>query len=81
MSTPPEKAIPGADSENLARAIRQHGHRDVTYVRSVEVTEALLSRARTGRCVVTIGAGNITQTAPEFCERSKKSTETMFQVQ
>jgi UDP-N-acetylmuramate--alanine ligase len=72
-----EKPIAGADSENLARAIKQHGHRDVTYISDrSKVADALLKRVQPGDIVITIGAGSITQTAPEFLGLLKASTGT-----
>jgi UDP-N-acetylmuramate--alanine ligase len=72
-----EKPIVGADSESLARAIKQHGHRDVTYIPDrALVAEALLKRVQPGDIVITVGAGSITQTAPEFLRLLNASTGT-----
>jgi UDP-N-acetylmuramate--alanine ligase len=62
-----EQPIPGADSEHLANAVRAHGHRDVTYVpKRVDLVQAMLPRLSAGDIVITLGAGNITQTGPEL---------------
>jgi UDP-N-acetylmuramate--alanine ligase len=56
-----EEPLAGADSASLARAVRAHGHRDVTHVPRVEdLAAALHARARPGDVIITMGAGNIT---------------------
>jgi UDP-N-acetylmuramate--alanine ligase len=68
-----ERPIPGADSAELARAIRAHGHRDVTHVAKREqLAAAVLPRLVAGDVVITLGAGNITQTGPELLELLRK---------
>ena len=62
-----EEPIEGATGRRLADAIVAHGHRDVTYVEDRNaLAEALASRTREGDVVLTLGAGNITGTAPEL---------------
>jgi UDP-N-acetylmuramate--alanine ligase len=57
-----EEPIEGADSAHLVRAIRAHGHRDVTHVPNVDdLADALGQRLAPGDLVVTMGAGNITK--------------------
>jgi len=70
-----EDPIPGADSEHLTQAIRETGHRDVSYIpdRS-QVADALLRCVQPGDVVITIGAGSISQTAPEFLAKLKADT-------
>ncbi|HEX2676821.1 MAG TPA: UDP-N-acetylmuramate--L-alanine ligase [Polyangiales bacterium] len=69
-----EKPIPGADSEHLQRAIHAHGHRDVTYVPARgDLVKAMLPRLKAGDIVITLGAGNITQTGPELLDALAKS--------
>ncbi len=55
-----EAPIPGADAEQLAQAIRDHGHKEVHYVpRREDVAARLKELSRDGDLVVTLGAGNI----------------------
>ena len=65
-----EEPIAGADSSSLVRAIREHGHRDVRHVGPRDaLVPALLDRIAAGDVVVTLGAGDITRTAPELLAR------------
>jgi UDP-N-acetylmuramate--alanine ligase len=62
-----EAPIPGADGGRLAQAIRDHGHRDVTYIaRREDVAAHLAAVAREGDIVVTLGAGDIQLTCGEL---------------
>jgi UDP-N-acetylmuramate--alanine ligase len=62
-----EAAIAGADSAHLTRALAAHGHRDVSYVaKRSDLVAAMLPRLAAGDVVITLGAGNITQTGPEL---------------
>ena len=62
-----EKPIEGATGRRLSDAIVAHGHRDVTYIEDRSaLAEALASRICEGDVVLTLGAGNITGTAPEL---------------
>ena len=62
-----EGPIAGADAASLVDAIRAHGHQDVTYVAErSQVAAALAARVAAGDVVLTLGAGNITQTGPEL---------------
>ena len=62
-----EAPIPGVTSETLASAIREAGHKNVHYFRSMqEGIEYLLKQARSGDAVLTIGAGNIGRASSEF---------------
>ena len=62
-----EAPIPGVTSETLASAIREAGHKNVHYFRSMqEGIEYLLKQARPGDAVLTIGAGNISRASNEF---------------
>ncbi len=55
-----EKPIPGIDSERLARAIAEHGHGAVRYVRDrAEVAAELARLARPGDVVIALGAGDV----------------------
>jgi UDP-N-acetylmuramate--alanine ligase len=62
-----EAPIPGVTSEGLASAIREAGHKNVHYFRSMqEAIEFLLKQARPGDAILTIGAGNISRASNEF---------------
>jgi len=62
-----EAPIPGISSEALATAIREAGHKNVHYYRSMqEGIEFLLHQARPGDAILTIGAGNISRASSEF---------------
>ena len=62
-----EAPIPGVSSETLVSAIREAGHKNVHYFRSMqEGIEYLLKQARSGDAVLTIGAGNIGRASSEF---------------
>jgi UDP-N-acetylmuramate--alanine ligase len=62
-----EAPIDGADSAHLADAIRAHGHHDVTLVPNRDVlASAIAERVTHGDVVITLGAGDITRTAPEL---------------
>jgi UDP-N-acetylmuramate--alanine ligase len=62
-----EEPIPGATSEKLAEAVRSYGHPDVTLVpRRGDLVAALLPRLQQGDIVITLGAGDITNTGPEL---------------
>jgi UDP-N-acetylmuramate--alanine ligase len=62
-----EAPIEGADSAHLARALLAHGHGAVNYVaKRGDLVSAMLPRLAAGDIVITLGAGNITQTGPEL---------------
>ncbi|WP_225410889.1 UDP-N-acetylmuramate--L-alanine ligase [Stigmatella hybrida] len=62
-----EEPIPGATGDVLADAIRDHGHRDVTFVeKRADLSAALAQRVMEGDLVLTLGAGDITQVGPEL---------------
>ena len=55
-----EKPIPGISSERLARAIADHGHGAVRYVRDrAELAAELARLARPGDVVIALGAGDV----------------------
>jgi UDP-N-acetylmuramate--alanine ligase len=69
-----ESPIAGADADSLVRAIRAHGHRDVTYVKErADLVTVLLAKARSGDVVITLGAGSITHTGPELLQALQPS--------
>jgi UDP-N-acetylmuramate--alanine ligase len=62
-----EAPIAGADSAHLAEAMRERGHRDVTYVPAqATLVQKVLPRLQTGDVVITLGAGSITQVGPQL---------------
>jgi len=62
-----EAAIPGVTSEVLANAIREAGHKNVLYFKSMqEGIEHLLNQARAGDAIFTIGAGNVSRASNEL---------------
>jgi UDP-N-acetylmuramate--alanine ligase len=62
-----EAPISGVTSEALATAIREAGHKNVHYYRSMqEGIEFLLHQARPGDAILTIGAGNVSRASGEF---------------
>jgi UDP-N-acetylmuramate--alanine ligase len=62
-----EAPIPGITSEALATAIRDAGHKNVHYFRSMQTgIEFLLREARAGDAIMTIGAGNVSRASNEL---------------
>jgi UDP-N-acetylmuramate--alanine ligase len=62
-----EAPIPGITSEVLANAIREVGHKNVHYFRSMQAgIEFLLREARPGDAILTIGAGNVSRASNEL---------------
>jgi UDP-N-acetylmuramate--alanine ligase len=62
-----EPPIPGITAEALAQAIRDAGHKNVTYRRSMqECIEYLLRQAQAGDAVFTIGAGSVSKASDEL---------------
>jgi len=62
-----ENPIPGVTSEALAAAIREAGHKNVHYFRTMqEGIEFLLKNAKPGDAILTIGAGNVSRASSEF---------------
>ena len=64
-----EDPIEGADSAHLARAIAAQGRREPLVVKVEDVRDAVLSLARDGDVVVTMGAGSIGRAAPQIAGR------------
>lgn len=60
-----ETPIEGVDSERLAQAIHDHGHRDVKYVSNRAELAILLSEAaKPGDVIISLGAGDINRILP-----------------
>ncbi|MBT8493202.1 MAG: UDP-N-acetylmuramate--L-alanine ligase [Deltaproteobacteria bacterium] len=69
-----EEPIDGADSESLVQAVKDSGHKDVSYVAKREdVAEFLEGHARAGDIVITLGAGDIQLTCNELIELLEKT--------
>jgi UDP-N-acetylmuramate--alanine ligase len=67
-----EAEIPGVDAARLAEAIREHGPKEVLHLTSQEeVIPYLLSRAREGDMVITLGAGDIYRLGEGFLNALK----------
>src|SRR5881409_2781909 len=66
-----EKPIAGVSAEDLAGAIRAHGHRDVTCVGGgrARAVEHLIDITRPGDLVLTLGAGDVGQIGPDLLLR------------
>jgi UDP-N-acetylmuramate--alanine ligase len=55
-----EDPIPGVGGRELADALREHGHKDVTFIKEKErIADHLAEVVRPGDMVVTLGAGDI----------------------
>ena len=62
-----ENPIPGITSEALATAIREAGHKNVHYFRTMQGgIEFLLKKAKPADAILTIGAGNVSRASSEF---------------
>jgi UDP-N-acetylmuramate--alanine ligase len=62
-----EAPIPGVTSEALGNAIREAGHKNVHYFRSMqEGIGFLLKQARPGDAILTIGAGSVSRASNEL---------------
>src|SRR5690606_17961149 len=60
-----ETPIDGVDSERLAQAIHDHGHRDVKYVSNrAELAILLAEAAKPGDVIISLGAGDINRVLP-----------------
>ena len=62
-----EMPIPGVTSEALAAAIREAGHKNVQYIRSMQDSIGfLLKNARPGDAILTVGAGSVSRASNEL---------------
>jgi UDP-N-acetylmuramate--alanine ligase len=64
-----EKPIPGVTATAMAEAIKEHGHKDVRTVASLEEATQMLAReARAGDLILTLGAGDVCNVGPALAE-------------
>jgi UDP-N-acetylmuramate--alanine ligase len=65
-----EDPIPGVEARALFEGIREHGHKDVTFLgNKKEIVDHLIRIVRSGDLVVTLGAGDIWQIADELVRK------------
>ncbi|WP_020675401.1 UDP-N-acetylmuramate--L-alanine ligase [Geopsychrobacter electrodiphilus] len=65
-----EAPLEGADAEALVAGIREHGHRDVTFCRSLDDAVLVLEQhVEPGDMVITLGAGNVNQLCDRLAEK------------
>ncbi|HTC93796.1 MAG TPA: UDP-N-acetylmuramate--L-alanine ligase [Terriglobales bacterium] len=65
-----EQPIEGITGEALSRAVAQRSGKKVHYIPSfADATEAVVTQARDGDMILTLGAGNISQLGPQILER------------
>jgi UDP-N-acetylmuramate--alanine ligase len=65
-----EAPIVGITGEKLAQAVRDHGHREVSFIpERAELIHQLLSHLRSGDLVLTLGAGDIWKVGRTLLER------------
>ena len=69
-----EDPIAGVTAETLTEAIKSYGHKNAFYVGALDTAvKALVSEARPGDMVVTLGAGNVYQAGEQLLELLKKN--------
>jgi UDP-N-acetylmuramate--alanine ligase len=67
-----EKPIEGVTADSLAARMREFGHRNAQYIGGMDdVVAAVLSEAKQGDVVMTLGAGNVWQTGDQVLQRLK----------
>ncbi|MBW2261375.1 MAG: UDP-N-acetylmuramate--L-alanine ligase [Deltaproteobacteria bacterium] len=67
-----ETPVEGVSGESLARCIRDHGHRSVTFLPTLsEVVDHLAGSMREGDVVITLGAGNVSWVLKELLAGGK----------
>ncbi len=65
-----ESPIPGVSGKLIYEAIRDHGHRSVTYIKDKEnIVSYLMKETRKGDLVITIGAGDIYKIGEKFIRK------------
>ena len=65
-----EDRIEGVDARRLSEGIRDHGHKDVTFIPDKgKILDHLLQTVKSGDLVITLGAGDIWQVSDELVKR------------
>ena len=65
-----EKPIPGVSGQALYEGIKQHGHKDVTFIPDREkVVEHMASVLKKGDLLITLGAGDVWKLGEQVLER------------
>jgi UDP-N-acetylmuramate--alanine ligase len=68
-----ESPLPEVSAQKLAQAIRDHGHRDVSYIEDKRrVAEEIEQRVRAGDVVIALGAGDINNAVRELATRLRE---------
>ncbi|MGH7198755.1 MAG: UDP-N-acetylmuramate--L-alanine ligase [Candidatus Omnitrophota bacterium] len=67
-----ESPRPGITGERLAERVRDSGHSDVTFVERSKVFESVRESVRPGDLIITLGAGDINETAAQLADFLKK---------
>ncbi len=71
-----EEPIEGINGHTLYEAIREHGHKDITYIKDVsDVPAHLLSVVKSGDLVLTLGAGDVWKAGTGFLELLKSEDD------
>jgi UDP-N-acetylmuramate--alanine ligase len=65
-----EDPIPGVSTVLIQQALAAHGHESVFYVGSLAAAEDfIVANAKPGDMILTLGAGDVTKSAPSLCAR------------
>ncbi len=67
-----EDPIPGVSAQKLWEGIKEHGHKDVTFVSDKkEIVARVLPRLQPGDMVITLGAGDVWKIGEELIQKLK----------
>lgn len=68
-----EHSIEGVNTGAMLEKVRAYGHRSAHYVKSIEEgVDAIVSAARPGDLVITLGAGSVSQAAEKILDRLRE---------
>ncbi len=71
-----EDKIEGVEASSLYEGIREHGHRDVTYIaRKEAIADHLMNIVQDNDLVISLGAGNIWQVADQFVMKLEEAAK------